>query len=240
MWPSSISAAGRERFSRAGVVHLLGDRGGAPLLVSLRDGVLSEPIEIRPADGRDWSMSGAALSSDDRRLAVSYHGRNSTGADIVDLASGTREPCPRPARLACLSMVHGTAAFAGGTLVGTAGVADLVVYRRNGRRHRFVETRLPRNHLMAMGRDPSTGTIVAAVDCTVGRAVSIVNLARGSARVRRSACGDAVAVSGGVAVIAGTDRSLRGRTRPAVHLVDARTGRRLHAVRTFSPIAVAL
>ena len=99
--------------TRSGVPHLLGDRAGAPVLVTLRDGALSAPIELRPAVGRDWSVSGAALSSDDRRLAVMYHGRNSTGADVVDLASGTREPCPRAVRSGCLSIVHGTAAFAG-------------------------------------------------------------------------------------------------------------------------------
>jgi hypothetical protein len=99
--------------------------------------------------------------------------------------------------------VHGTAAFAGGALVGTAGTAGLVVYRRNGKQDRVVDPELPRNHLMAMARDPSTGVIVASIDCTIGRAVSIVNLERDSARMHR-------------------------------------TGRRLHAVRTFSPIAVAL
>jgi hypothetical protein len=225
--------------ARSGVAHLIGDRAGAPVLVTLRDGVLSAPIEIRPAVGRDWSVSGAALSADDRRLAVVYHGRNSTGADIVDLASGTREHCPRAVRHGCLSAVHGTAAFAGGSLVGTAATSGLVVYRRNGAQGRFVDPGLPRTHLMAMARDPSTGNIVAAVDCMAGRAVSVVNLRRGTARMRRSACGDAIAVAGGVAAIAGTDRNLRGRTRPAVYLIDLRTGRRLHAVRTFSPIAVA-
>ena len=225
--------------TRSGVPHLLGDRAGAPVLVTLRDGALSAPIELRPAARRDWSISGAALSSDDRRLAVMYHGRNSTGADVVDLASGTREPCPRAVRSGCLSIVHGTAAFAGGALVGTAGTSGLIVYRRNGKQDRVVDTELPRNHLMAMARDASTGIIVASVDCMVGRAVSIVNLERNSARMRRTACGDAVAVADGVAAIAGTDRALRGHTRPAVYLVDIRSGRRLHAVRTFSPIAVA-
>lgn len=227
--------------TRFGVAHLLGSRAGAPVLVTLRDGMLGAPIEIRPAAGRDWSPSGAALSSDDRRLAVMYHGRNTTGADIVDLAAGAREPCPARARsTGCHGAVHGTAAFSGGTLVGTAATAGLVVYRRNVAEPRFVDPGLPRNHLMAMARDRRTGRIVTSVECTVGRAVSFVDVGRNSARMHRSGCGDAIAAADGLAAIAATDRTLRGRVRAGVYLIDTRTGRQLHFVRTFSPIAVAL
>ena len=64
--------------------------------------------------------------------------------------------------------MHGTAAFAGGSLVGTAATSGLAVYRRNGTQGPVVDPGLPRSHLMAMARDASTGSIVAAVTAWPG------------------------------------------------------------------------
>ncbi len=215
--------------TRAGVAHLLGTRGGAPLRMTLTDGVLSAPTEIRPAAGRDWLVISATLSSDDRRLAVSYHGGRTTGADIVDLTTGQREPCgPRNPATGCFAYVHGAAAFAGDDLVGTSGSTELAIYSRDGRPRR-IETELPRNHLMALARDPSTGAVVTAVTCWVANAVSIVDVATGSARVYRNACGDVVAADNGLAVVGAADGTLRRRVRTGLSFLQIASGRRLRS-----------
>ena len=129
--------------TRAGVPHLLGTRTGTPVLITLQGKELSAPNELRPAAGRDWLVIAAALSGDDRRLVVSYHGARTTGADVVDLATGLREPCgPRNPATGCLAYVHGAAAFAGDDVVGTSGSTELAVYGRDAE-HRMIETRLP-------------------------------------------------------------------------------------------------
>ncbi len=226
--------------TRAGVAHMLGNRDGAPVLVTLTDRGLTAPNELRPAVGRDWLVISATLSSDDRRLAVSYHGQRTTGADIVDLGTGQREPCgPRHPAIGCLAYVHGAAAFAGDDLVGTSGSTELAVYGRDSE-HRTIDTRLPRNHLMALARDASTGAIVTAVTCTVANAVSIVDVAEGRARVHRSACGDVIAARNGLAVVGAADATLRRRVRIGLSFLSIASGRRLRFVRTASPLAITL
>ena len=73
----------------------------------------------------------------------------------------------------------------------------------------------PRNHLMALARDPSTGAVVTVVTCFVANAVSIVDVAKGSARVYRNACGDVIAARNGLAVIGAADARCAAASAPA-------------------------
>lgn len=216
----------------SGRAYVLGMRDGAPVLAT-ED---AAPVTLKPANGRDWLPMGVAVSGDERRLAVSYHGVRTTGADFVALPSGAVSPC----RLACMSGIHGAVAFSGSgySLIGTTGSTDLVLYDAAAREARRLDTRLPRNHLMALALDPVTGALVTAISCDVSRSFGV--LARGRARVFRGACGDGVAALRGYALFAAADPTLRGRVRAGLYLVDARSGRRVWFVRVASPLAVAL
>jgi hypothetical protein len=220
--------------TRGGAIHVLGERAGAPVLVTIVDGVPRAPLELRPADGRQWRVTGAALSSDERRLAVAYQGPNATGADVIDLSTGTREPCADPAA-ACLTRVRGAVEFIGSALIGTTGSPDLALYRRGIPEPRAVRTLLARNRLTALARDRSSGLLLAASPCTSARGFSVIDLNRNSARAYPHACGDTVAASGRVGAIGGKSR----QRKTGIALVDLRTGAQLRFVRTATPLAVA-
>ena len=135
--------------------------------------------------------------------------------------------------------MHGAAAFAGDDVVGTSGSTELAVYGGDAE-PRMIDTRLPRNHLMALARDPSTGAVVTAVTCWVAKAVSIVDVATGGTRVYRNACGDVVAADNGLAVVGAADGTLRRRVRTGLSVLHIASGRRLRFVRTASPLAITL
>jgi hypothetical protein len=82
------------------------------LVLDQNSGAIADPLTVRPAQGRDWYVTDAAVSSDERYLAVSYHGPDTSGADWISLSDPPQVCSDRtPAYLACVRL-HGDVAFA--------------------------------------------------------------------------------------------------------------------------------
>jgi hypothetical protein len=124
----------------------------------------------------DWFVHGASLSADERRIVVSYHGHDTTGADQFRVSPAGRvhpsgiarrmaeRRCagqPRSSRcwlgFTDLSPVHGTVVPAGTGFLGAAAERGLVRLDRDGRVVGRMRVR-PTSHLMDFafegGRSP--------------------------------------------------------------------------------------
>jgi len=117
--------------------------------------------------GRDWYPYGGALSPDERRIAVSYHGNDTTGADLftvsrdADVLGSPRTPVGIDIELA-----HGAVAALRTGFVATAGELGLLQLDRDGRVVRRVPI-APKSHLMDLAVDTSRSSSTSA------RAVSV-------------------------------------------------------------------
>jgi hypothetical protein len=164
----------------------------------------------------DWFIHSASLSPDERRIAVSYHGHDTTGADVFRLAPGSRvhpsgiadrraeRRCSgRPRSSRCwlgwtdIPAVHGMVATAGTGLVGAAAESGLVRLDRAGRVVQRMGVR-PTSHLMDFAFEGGRSPIYAS-SCWRRPTIQRVDLAR-----RRQVtlptgrlCGQPLAVHGG-------------------------------------------
>lgn len=167
---------------RSGRVYAYGSRpaetrGGwdaVLTIVNANTGALAGSTTVRESErssrrglGKQWYIYGAALSADERRIVLSYHGRDTTGADHLRVSAGShvshgrrgKRPCVRHrGRLRCASVwtdieeVHGAVAAIRTGFVGTAGEEGLVQLDRAGRLVRRIRV-TPETHLMDFASD---------------------------------------------------------------------------------------
>jgi hypothetical protein len=201
--PAGISFQSLVVGPRSGRLYLAGNRlgkraAGAPVLLVLEpgSGAVVERMTIRPTQGRDWLVLDAAVSSDERHAAVSYHGDDTTGADLISLAGQPRRCIDRtPDYAGCMSL-HGGVVFGGHGLLAATGEGPLIELALDGRVLRRWRTRLPRNHLMALAVD-GRGRVAATVgSCGYTGGVSVIELDSGRTTVigyPRTVCGEIVA-----------------------------------------------
>jgi hypothetical protein len=96
----------------------------------------------RVRTGKGWWAYWAALSSDERRLVVSYHGGDTTGADSFRVRPGSRvsaeAPARRPSDRTDAGWAHGAVTPVGaGFVAATGGHAMLRLDRRGRETGRF-------------------------------------------------------------------------------------------------------
>jgi len=205
---------------------------------------------VRNANGHDWWIYTAAISTDERRLLVSYHGASTTGVDWIDI-TGTRFGRCREEPLfpgaACAGNVHGgVEPYRDGVLAAT-GSHTIVELSRDGGVVRNLETRLRRTHLMELALDPDGARLYAVGSCYKGGGLGRVDLRTGRSRVLAQPeavariygklpeiCGDRIAVArGSVLAIAKTSSaSPSSRRSGALLLVDSLSGRLIRKVAT--------
>jgi hypothetical protein len=99
-----------------GDVLAFGDRaedgGRSPWLTRVTaDGAVAGSWRLRPSGGRTWAPYAAAAG--DGLAVVSYHGPDTTGADVVRLDDPGRPRCPPSGGLGCLPEVHGAVGGSG-------------------------------------------------------------------------------------------------------------------------------
>ena len=116
---------------------------------------------VRPGNGRDWTPLATALSADGTRLAISYHGSDTTGFDLVSLSANsirrtTNEPLPG----------HGGVWWQGDHLIGTTGTEVIVRYDWDGKILGGWKSGLKLSHVMQMDIDRVTGTMLVVASCS--------------------------------------------------------------------------
>jgi hypothetical protein len=121
-----------------------------------------------PHYGKSWLVYGGALSADERRLVLSYHGGDTTGADwfrispTFDISAGRmaeRRCVDRPPRWPCgpgrtdVPRVHGAVTAVGARFVAATGASDLLELDRGGHGVGRLWVRDNKSHLMDFALD---------------------------------------------------------------------------------------
>ena len=121
-------------------------RPGTPLVTSFR-------LRTVPRTGNvpDWGVHDIALSTDGRRVYVSYHGANTEGVDYVDVDGLTPRRCRGGRALAgCIDEIHGGIVSDEANLLAALGTPPLLAqFDAEGRRRQSWDSGLGSNaHLM--------------------------------------------------------------------------------------------
>lgn len=203
----------------------------------------------REAAGRSWYVYWLAITPDERSLVLSYHGgcdtgfdTCTTGADMLELAGGSLRPCePLPPRFngaACSPDVHGAVVPYGNGFLAATGTPRVVELDRLGQVVRALSTSMP-THLMDISVDRDARTLYAIGSCEKAGGLRAVDLDSGrvrrlrTARGSRALCGSRVEPAGGsLAVATGGGAPPFRSIRPALLLVDARSGRTIRRIGT--------
>jgi hypothetical protein len=139
---------------------------------------------IRASGRHDWEAFAAAVSPDEKLLAISYHGDDTTGVDLVDIKRSPRATCPRAmsADRSCIAAVHGDVEFADRGLVATSGSEQLLVIGRDGTLERH-DTQLVDSHVTTVRIDPAGDVVYSVADCGYVGGLSRVDLGSGTVRL---------------------------------------------------------
>lgn len=219
---------------RSGRIHLLGNSGGDVVMAVLGPQGVARREVVRTDRDNDLRVFDAILTEDEKRLFISYHGQDSTGADVVRLSSTGPRRCRAAPGRGCLPDVHGGMAVVGDAVYSATGSATRVDERDpDGRVRRRLNPRSGNNHLMAIAAD--TRHLYALGSC--GYAGGLTRVALSSGEVTKLAvrpdseiCGEQIALSrvGGSLVVLSLPRPVPQMGRAggsAVLFVDPETGR---------------
>jgi hypothetical protein len=191
---------------RSGTVYAVGARrsGRSRLdsvltMVDAETGELLGSYTLREADqtprvrsGKAWWAYWAALSPDERRLVVSYHGGDTTGADSFRVWPGSRvsgeapeRRCPAhvpptrcPSDRTDAGWVHGAVAAAGAGFVSATGGHAMLWLERRGRESGRFHLKGDVGHLMDFEIDARRRRLYASA-CGTRPGILRVELARG-------------------------------------------------------------
>lgn len=213
----------------------------------------------REAAGRSWSVWWVAVSPDERRIALAYHGGCSgaapdlctTGADVLDLDGDAFAPCapshPQFPEAGCSAIVHGAVVAHGDRFIAATGTSKLVELDRDGRLVRELDSRLANNHVMTLALDRAAGAVYVTGSCYYAPGINAVRLATGSVDVvapprgRRALCAERTAVARARLLVLATRPFPLVGGADALLVVDGRSGRRLRTVRLgHSPLEVVV
>lgn len=230
----------------SGEVFAFGDRaddGGRSPWLSTGKG----NWRLRPSAAHTWTPYAAAVAADERLAVVSYHGPDTTGADLVRLDGPEPQGCATAgvASTGCVADIHGAVSVDAGRVWGTTGDGGVLVSVDPATRQpRRLNPGLPGNHLMEFAVDPA-GPVYAVGSCLYSGGLSRLDPGATDAHVlappeplpdRPDLCGERIAV-GPAGLVAIT----RGRSIAGIVLVDGATGQVRATVPTSAePIDVAI
>jgi hypothetical protein len=216
--------------------------------------IVGRPL-VREAAGRSWYVYWISLSSDERSVALTYHGgcdgtadTCTTGADVLALDGASVRGCvplePRFRGAACTPDVHGAAVPYADNFLAATGAPPLVEVDRGGRVVRRFTTGMA-THLMDLAVDAGKRTAYAVGSCEKGGGLRAVDLDSGAVRRLRTArgsralCGSRVAVASSGLLVVATGRAIAvlPRIGSAVLVVDSRSGRTVRRFRVGTRIA---
>lgn len=172
---------GRSRVYAYGVRRVERGRWDAVVTVSdLRDGALLGTRTLRQSTrgggSKDWFVYWAALSEDERRLVLSYHGSNTTGADSFRVSPRAGVSHPGLKRGTDSPWTHGAVTAVGGKFISATGTGHLRELDRNGRVTRRLVVEARKTHLMDFAIDRGR-RLVYVSSCGRNPAIQRVELA---------------------------------------------------------------
>jgi hypothetical protein len=184
-----------------------------------------------------------AVSADERRIYVSYHG-NATGIDWFDLTGEEWRPGGH-------LMSHGGFALVGETLLAASGDPSIAEVDATGRTLRTFDTALYGNHLMEFAVDSQRRIIYAAGPCDYAGGFSATPWPRSGAAPTRvlvpardySVCGARISLEPNgqwVAIASRDDVVPRASRAGSVLIVDTRTGIVVQRLATSSDVVDVL
>ena len=157
-----------------GHVYVFGDRGGEALvtIVDAEHWTELATWTAHPADGHDWRIYAGAVSQDETRLYLSYHGPDTTGIDWFEVTADGLQRCPASqwANAGCIGG-HGGFTLVGDHLLAATGLPVIVEVNAAGTITAGYDTRLEGNHLMEFAVDRAAERVYA-VDRAATVAVS--------------------------------------------------------------------
>ncbi len=214
-----------------GDVFAFGDRdedgGRSPWLTRLdASGAVKGTWRLRRSEARTWTPYAAAVAADEGYAVVSYHGPDTTGADIVRLDDPARPGCAASGS-GCIAEIHGTVEVSNDRVWGTTGDGAVIVsVDPAGLERRRFDPGLPGNHLMEFAVDPA-GPVYALGSCLYSGGLSRLDPGAETAKVlappatlpqRPGLCGERIA-AGPAALVAIARGPSLGRPRPPVGLI---------------------
>ena len=221
-----------------------GFRDHAAVVTVLRaaDGAIVGRWTVRAGKAHDWWLYWAALSRDERRLVLSYHGSNAGGGDVLELRGMDFTACaPTSAtfeRAGCSGYVHGMVEPYRDGFVAATGSSRVIEIDARGEIVRWIRTGLQTHH-MDLTLDAAQRTLYGVGPCGKLGGLRAVDLASGGVRRLRPArgsfalCGSRIVRTGDRLLVA-TGGGVPPYTwaRPAVLILDERSGRTLRRIRT--------
>jgi hypothetical protein len=162
--------------------------------------------------GKNWQVYSAALSADERRLVLSYHGGDTSGGDwfrispTFDISAGgtaDRRCLDRPPRWPCgpgrtdVPRVHGAVTAVRAGFVAATGSNDLLELDRRGHATGRLRVRENDGHLMDVALDDDRRRVYVSA-CAKRPTIQRFDLARGRRTTVPSGrvCGRPLAVYG--------------------------------------------
>ena len=173
---------------------------------------LREAASDAPRFGKSWQVYSAALSADERRLVLSYHGGDTSGGDwfrispTFDISAGgmaERRCLDRPPRWPCgpgrtdVLRVHGAVTAVRAGFVAATGSNDLLELDRRGHATGRLRVRENNGHLMDFALDDDRRHVYVSA-CARRPTIQRFDLARGRRATvpSGSVCGRPLAVHG--------------------------------------------
>lgn len=239
---------------RTGHLYLFGNQpsaAGASVVVVRLEETTGKAVgrwSLHRADRWDWRVYRGVVSADEEQIAISYHGPDTSGADVLSIETGRRIPCWRapPSGSGCAATAHGRLDPHGERFLAATGSPTIEQITDSGRVVQRWETGLAGNHLMEFAVEESADRLYAIGSCGYVGGLNVVDLAARRSYplappIRRTpgsekpgpeaVCGERIELLDGLLAIARTARPVPDpEASGAVLLIDARDGRPLRAV----------
>jgi hypothetical protein len=153
---------------------------------------------VRDANGRAWWILSGAATPDGSRIALSYHGFGTTGADWLDVTADGLRRCtvaPPFSTSGCIGL-HGMIEPYGRGWIGATGDEFLLQFDETGHEVRRVHSGLQNEHLMNFTFTANGKGLLVLGSCSYSRGgLRRVSLTTGASTiVRRGFRGEGLAV----------------------------------------------
>lgn len=217
------------------------------VVLDANGGRVIENQTVREADGKAWTVYQSAVSSDERRLFVSYHG-NTQGVDWLTITPDGLDRCKKraPTWQGCIPAHSGVEAYEDLALVSPGDTPWLEGRGQDIKKVKKWDTKLEGNHMLDFKVDARTNRLYVLGSCGYTGGLSRVDLETDRVKVlaparsdlhldpawERTVCGERIAHGPGSLLVVGkTRRSVpEAESSGSLLMLDGSSGRKIHTV----------